>query len=158
MAVNDACLAQQNPHDQHSSNVQLGELLQVPKSPVPSKRQKPRSQTVPPPPGVSGQVTGVVVAAGGKASSQSAQETPADDIKQLERGFIQQQIPGKVPKAPPKSVSSRRPSVVAQNAQEQMSQFSGASLGQPNIQATPLPASLGGTTVTQEFTAPSAPT
>ncbi|MGH8002473.1 MAG: carbohydrate porin [Brasilonema sp.] len=157
MAVNDACLAQKNPHVQHSSNVQLGELLQVPKSPVPSKRQKPRSQTVPPPPGVSGEVTGVAVAVRGKPSSQDTQETPADDIKQLERGFLQQQTPGKVPKAPPKSVSPR-PNVMAQNAQEQISQLSGASLGQPNIQTTPLPGALGGTTVTQEFTAPSAPT
>ncbi|WP_339381262.1 porin [Brasilonema sp. UFV-L1] len=157
MAVNNACLAQKNPHVQHSSNAQLGELLQVPKSPAPSKRQKPRSQTVPPPPLSSGEVTGVAVAVGGKPSFQSRQETPADDIKQLERGFLQEKTPGKVPKAPAKSVSPR-PNVMAQNAQEQIRQFSGAtSLGQPSIQTAPLPGTFGSTT-TQEFTAPSTPT
>ncbi|KAB8333275.1 porin [Scytonema tolypothrichoides VB-61278] len=155
MAVNDASLAQQNPHNQQSSNVQFRELLQVPKPPVPSKRQKLKSQTaVPPPPGISKQPTGVTVASRGKSSFESV-KTPTDDIKQLESGFIQQQVPAKVPKAPVKSVSPP-PTVTAQNAQEQIRQVSGsASLGQPKIQAAPLPPPFG-TTVTQEFTAPSA--
>ncbi len=155
MAVKDACLAQQNPHNQQSSNVQFGELLQVPKPPVSSKRQKLKPQTVPPPPGISSQATDVAVASRGKPSSESV-KTPTDDIKQLESGFIQQQRPVKVPKAPVKAVPPLK-NVVAQNAQEQIRQISGAtSLGQPNIQTAPLPPPFG-TTVTQEFTAPSAP-
>jgi hypothetical protein len=155
MAVNDACLAQQNPHNQQSSNVQFGELLQVPQAPIPRKRQKLKSQTaVPPPPGISEQLTEVAVASRGKSSSESV-KTPTDDIKQLEGGFIQQQVPAKIPKAPVKSAEPLK-NVVAQNAQEQIRPVSGAAiLGQPNIQAAPLPPALG-TTVTQEFTAPAA--
>ena len=156
LAVNDGCLAQQNPHNQQSSELQFGELLQVPKSPLGNKRRKSEPQTVPPPPGTSGQATGVAVAPKAKPSSQSVQNAPADDIKQLESGFVQQQMPGKVRKAPPNSVSPR-PAVMAQQAQEQIRQISGLNVGQPNIQAAPLPPPLS-TTLTQEFTAPSPPT
>lgn len=152
LAVNDACLAQQNPQNQQSSDLQFEQLLQVPKSPLRSKR----SQTVPPPPGTSEQATGVAVAPKAKPSSQSAQNAPADDIKQLESGFVQQQMPGKAPKAPPRSISPR-PTVTGQQAEEQIRQISGLNVGQPNIQAAPLPPPLS-TTVAQEFTAPSAPT
>ena len=155
LAVNDVCLAQQNPHNQQSNDLQFGELLQVPKSPLPRKRRKSEPQTVPPPPGASGQATGVAVAPRAKPSSESVQNAPADDIKQLESGFVQQQMPGKVPKARANSVSPRPP-VMAQQAQEQIRQISGINVGQPNIQAAPLPPPLS-TTVTQEFTAPSAP-
>lgn len=152
LAVNDACLAQQNPHNQQSSDLQFGQLLQVPKSPLPTKW----SQTVPPPPKTLGQANGVAVAPKAKPSSQNVQHAPAEDIKQLESGFIQQQIPGKAPKASPRLISPR-PTVMGQQAQEQIRQISGLNVEEPNIQAAPLPSPLS-TTVAQEFTAPSAPT
>lgn len=152
LAVNDACLAQQNPHNQQSSDLQFGQLLQVPKSPLPTKW----SQTVPPPPKTSAQANGVAVAPKAKPSSQNVQHAPAEDIKQLESGFIQQQIPGKAPKASPRLISPR-PTVMGQQAQEQIRQISGLNVEEPNIQAAPLPSPLS-TTVAQEFTAPSAPT
>lgn len=153
LAVNDGCLAQQNPRNQHSSDLQFGELLQVPKLPLRSKRQKPESQTVPPPPATSGQTTGIAVLPKAKPSSQSLQ-TPADDIKQLESHFLQQQMPQKVPKVVPKLVLPR-PAVMGQQAEEQIRQISGLKVGQPNIQAAPLPPPVSA--IAQEFTAPSAP-
>ena len=153
LAVNDGCLAQQNPRNQHSSDLQFGELLQVPKLPLRSKGQKPESQIVPPPPATSGQTTSIAVVPKAKSSSQNLQ-TPADDIKQLESRFVQQQMPGKVPKAVPKLVSPR-PVVMSQQAQEQIRQISRLKVGQPSIQAAPLPPPVSA--IAQEFTAPSAP-
>ncbi|ARV61437.1 porin [Nostocales cyanobacterium HT-58-2] len=156
LAVTDACLAQQNPHNQQLTDLQSGELLLVPQSPRSSKRQKSRSpsQTAPPLPRTLRQVTSVAVAPRAKPSSES-NSYPADDIKQLESGFIQQQMPKKIPKDRPNSVPPR-PTVTAQQAQNQIRQVS-SNEKPTNIQAAPLPPPPS-TPVTQEFTAPAAPT
>ncbi len=100
VAFSDACLAQVNP----SSDFQVGlrGLLPVPQSSIPSNQP-------PPAPGAiqldatSFKNTGT----GGTSPAPvlKSQQTPIDQINQLENAFIQQQVSEKTPKAKPRSTT-----------------------------------------------------
>ncbi|MEC4812405.1 MAG: porin [Scytonema sp. PMC 1069.18] len=144
-AVSGASRAQIKPYSQQSGAIEAEGLLPVPQSPVPSRRQrKPGSKNAPPPPSDS-DVTSVnresAVALRSKPLSKAGQQTPANDIKSVENGFIQQQMTGKVPKAPPNLVPANPARFVAEIQPQSSSLLT-----------------LPSTTPTQEFTAPTAPT
>ncbi|MBW4475723.1 MAG: porin [Tolypothrix brevis GSE-NOS-MK-07-07A] len=93
VAFNDACLAQVNP----SNDFQVGlkRLRRVPQSSIPTNESQPRLQ----PPQASGAV------ATSPAPVFKSQQTPIDQINQLENAFIQQQVTEKTPKAKPRSTA-----------------------------------------------------
>lgn len=162
LAVNNACLAQLNS-SQQSNYFQLEEPLLVPQSPVPSGKPTPGLQTLPPPPGTSESETlldGSEIAVTPKMKPLfigGVQQTPADEIKQLENGFIQQT--GKVPKAKSRAVPSSAAYFVPEfyRGTNVPLKTADTSIGQLNAQSPPI-LPLPNTTSTQEFTAPTTPT
>jgi hypothetical protein len=165
LAVSQASTAQVNHGSQQSSDSQLEKLLPVPQSPVPSRQQKPGLKKAPPPPsnapasGATSVDRDAAVAFKAKPFSNGVQQTPADDIKQMENGLIQQQMTGKAPQAAPKLVPANPANFVAEiQGQTNVPVVnSGANTGQVNAQSPPL-LPLTSTTPTQEFTAPTAST
>jgi hypothetical protein len=174
LATSDKSSAQVNPSNQVAGDLQLGlgELLPVPQSPVPSGKQTPGLQTVPPPPGALGfDVTSAsndvaTIAPFANPIFQTVQQAPSDEIKQLENALIQRQTPGKKPKAKSR-VRSFNSAMLAPKNQLQtnvlLSAIGGESavvgsgqqnLGRFNAQVAQLPPLPSGAIATQEFTAP----
>ncbi len=71
----------------------LGNMLPVPKSPVPSHKKKPGWQQAPPPPNA--QDANLAAAPSQNSLSNARQQVPAADINQQENSFIQEQVTGK---------------------------------------------------------------
>ncbi len=176
--MSGACSAQANPNQQ-ASDFQLGlvQLLPVPQSPISGGHQA--LQMMPPPsgPDTPSAIPSVVVAPLGPFSK--AVQTPGGDIKQLENGFIQQQMPGLAPKARTSSVPpsssvltphtpkpTHLPQLAAGGDNSDLGlgllgvpnnpQVATPNVEQFNTQAAPLPP-LPSTTARQEFSAPTAP-
>ncbi|MBD2607655.1 porin [Scytonema hofmannii FACHB-248] len=142
VAFSDTCLAQVNP----SNDFQLGlrGLLPLPQSSsIPSNQSQPRLQ---PPP------------ASARATSPrtvfKSQQTPIEQINQLENAFIQQQGSEKTPKAKPRSTAltpgKQRQTNLPVLAAGEDNNFNNSRSNSP----LPLPDAQN----TQEFTAPGAPT
>ena len=106
VAFSDACLAQVNP----SSDFQVGlrGLLPVPQSSIPSNQSQPRLQPPPAPGAIQVDATSFKNTGTGGTSPApvlKSQQTPIDQINQLENAFIQQQVSEKTPKAKPRSTT-----------------------------------------------------
>jgi hypothetical protein len=101
LAFSDACLAQVNP----SNDFQVGlrGLL-----PVPTNQSQPRLQPSPAPAAIQLDGTSFNNTGAGATSPTAvfkSQQTPIDQINQLENAFIQQQVTEKTPKAKPRSTA-----------------------------------------------------
>ncbi|MUH01095.1 porin [Scytonema sp. UIC 10036] len=142
LAVNEVCFAQQNPNQESRDFLQLGDLLPVPQSPKSRGQSKSGLQTLPPPPGDRNASNPSLIsntATSKEIASSEAQPIPARDIKQLENGFLRQEMTGK----PAQTRTSRK------NAERNTGQLHAQS---PPL--LPLPSTNATTTPVQEFTAP----
>jgi hypothetical protein len=137
VAFNDACLAQVNP----SKDFQVGLKAQ---SSIPTNQSQPRLQP--------SQASGAVATS--PALVLKSQQTPIDEINQLENAFIQQQVSEKTPKAKPRSTTltpgKQRQTTLPVLAAGENNDFKNSS----SNSLLPLPDAQN----TQEFTAPGAST
>lgn len=154
LTASNASNAQINPAEQHKSDFQLGlgGLLPVPESPLPNGQKKLDSQIVPPPPdGSMGIVTPLV------PTIKAVQQTPTDEMKQMENLFIQQQISGGA------SSSRSSPKKVVRN-QKQTAKLATGTHSASDLGSGLVDVASGSDTqqaapyVAQEFTAPGTPT
>ncbi|MFH7028235.1 MAG: porin [Heteroscytonema crispum UTEX LB 1556] len=178
LGASDKSSAQVNRSNQVAGGLQLGlgELLPVPRSPVPSGKVTPGLQTVPPPPGALG--FGVTSASSDIATItpfanpifQLVQQAPSNQIKQLENAFIQQQTPGNKPKAKypvrpsdsamlaPKNQVQTNVLLSATGGDSTVVGSGQQNLGQFNALVAQLPPLPSGAIATREFTAPNVAT
>ncbi len=155
LAFSDACLAQVNP----SSNFQVGlrGLLPVPKPSLPSNQSPSGLQ--PPPPRGGIQLDGTSRNNTGASPTPPApvlksEQTPIDEIKQLENAFIQQQVPENKPKAKPRSTTL----TPGKQRQTNLPVLAAGGNNDFNNSRSDSLLPLPGTQSTQEFTAPGTPT
>ncbi len=135
VAFNNACLAQVNP----SKDFQVGLKAQ---SSIPTNESQPRLQP--------SQASGAVATS--PRTVLKSQQTPIDEINQLENAFIQQQVTEKTPKAKPRSTTltpgKQRQTTLPVLAAGENNDFKNSS----SNSLLPLPDAQN----TQEFTAPGA--
>ncbi|MEA5625740.1 carbohydrate porin [Nostoc sp. UHCC 0251] len=145
LAVSEKSSAQVNPSQLEALDYQLGlaEPLPVAKLPVPG------SQTLHPP----RVTTGVAVAPIANPALKVVEPKPVNDLQQMESAFIEQQVTGKAPAAARSSIAPRVAAGSGLNLGLQ-GQMNGSE--PPSNSAPPPP--LANLPVTQEFTAPAAPT
>jgi hypothetical protein len=144
LGVNEASIAQVNSLSGQAQPLDLGELLPVPQYP-PSGQKMERLQTLPSPPGAiqpdgTSKKIPIAVVPQVNPLSKAVQQTPTDEIQQLENALIE----GKIAKGTPKAISGVVPLSSSVNVQSAIG-------GDDFAQAISSPSS---NTTIREFTSP----